>query len=102
MRDGSRCWKYSLVCSQIVSSGARKIVFSMFARSAGGIWSSAVVCAVQLVKLGGPHREQRAAFEDLNLDAHLEHVGRGGHRDIGLLGLGEHASDGVGCRRLHA
>ena len=68
----------------------------------GGNLVQAVVRPVELVELGGSHREQRAALENLHLDAHLEHVGRGGHRDIGLLRLGEHPPDRVGRRCLHA
>ncbi len=78
------------------------MVFSSVRPLAGGDLVEAVVRAVQLVELGGPHREQRAALEHLDLHAHLEHVGRRGHGDVGLLRLGQHPPDRVGRRRLDA
>ncbi len=57
---------------------------------------------VEFVELGRPHGEHGAALEDLDLHAHLEHVGGRGHRDVGLLRLGEHLPDGVGRARLDA
>ena len=83
-RRGSRC--------QISASGAWKKVFSSFSRSCCGISSMLPKAAVQLVELGGPHREHGAALQDLHRYAHLEHVGSGGHGDVGLARLSQHCA----------
>ena len=57
---------------------------------------------IKLVELGGPHGKHRAAFQHLDADTHLEHVGRRSHGHVRLPGLGEHLANGIGASRFDA
>ena len=90
------------VFSQMLSRGSRKMVFSRASRSEGGISSRVGVGAVEFEEFCGAHGEHGAALDDLEFDAHFEHVGGGGHDDVGLLDLGEHGADFVAAAGLDA
>ena len=85
----------------LVERGAEQVLLDV-GPLGGGQRLQAGVGAVQLVELGGAHGEHGAALEHLHLDAHLEHVGGGGHDRVGLLGLGQHLAHRVGAAGLDA
>ncbi len=45
---------------------------------------------VELIKLGGAHREHGAALDHLHIDTHLEHIAGRCHDHIGLPGVCQH------------
>ena len=60
----------------------------------GGNGLDGGIGAIDLVEFSRPDAEEGASFEDLDLDAHLEHISRRSHDDVGHLGPGEHLFDG--------